>query len=94
MMSPHQCRAARGLLQFTQADLAADACVARKTICDFESGQRPVHRRTLRAIEKSLIAAGVMFIDGDAAYGEGVRLTTVRLDSTQTAPHEAREVAL
>jgi transcriptional regulator with XRE-family HTH domain len=87
MMSPQQCRAARGLLQFTQADLAAQACIARKTLCDFESERRPVQRRTLRAIEETLIAAGVIFIEGDAAYGEGVRLTTARLNGT--VPHAA-----
>jgi hypothetical protein len=69
--SPAQCRAARALLRWTQGMLAQHATVARKTVADFELGNRSLHRRTRLDITVALEASGVEFIWG--GEGEGVR---------------------
>lgn len=69
--SPAQCRAARALLRWTQGMLAQHATVARKTVADFELGNRSLHRRTRLDITVALEAAGIEFIWG--GDGEGVR---------------------
>ena len=69
--SPAQCRAARALLRWTQGMLAQHATVARKTVADFELGNRSLHRRTRLDITVALEAAGIEFIWG--SEGEGVR---------------------
>ncbi len=73
--SPAQCRAARALLNWTQAVLAERAGVARKTIADFELATRTLHIRTRRDITATLEAAGVEFTGGENGNGEGVRFT-------------------
>ena len=71
VVSPAQCRGARALLRWTQDRLAERAAVARKTVADFELGNRALHRRTRLDITIALEAAGVEFIW--SADGEGVR---------------------
>ena len=75
--SPAQCRAARALLNWTQAVLAERAGVARKTIADFELATRTLHIRTRRDITATLEAAGVEFTWGENGNGhvggDGVR---------------------
>lgn len=71
VVSPAQCRGARALLRWTQDRLAERAAVARKTVADFELGNRSLHRRTRLDITIALEAAGVEFIW--TAEGEGVR---------------------
>jgi transcriptional regulator with XRE-family HTH domain len=61
-MSPELCRAARGLLGWSQQDLATRAQVARKTVAGFELSQVTPHRRTLRDVVTALEAAGVGFL--------------------------------
>ena len=63
--SPAQCRAARALIGWSQADLHAAAKVAKKTIADFEREARQPYPRTLAAIRAALEAAGVTFTSGD-----------------------------
>jgi DNA-binding XRE family transcriptional regulator len=73
--SPAQCRAARALLGWTQAMLAARATVARKTIAEFEVGTRQLRFRTRRDITAALEAGGLVFLgdaDGPRAGGSGV----------------------
>jgi len=78
--TPAQCRAARALLNWTQAVLADRAGVARKTIADFELASRVLHIRTRRDITATLEAAGIEFMWGDdsgamngSVPGDGVR---------------------
>ena len=63
--SPAQCRAARALIGWSQADLHAAAKVAKKTIADFEREARQPYPRTLAAIRAALEEAGVTFTSGD-----------------------------
>jgi transcriptional regulator with XRE-family HTH domain len=70
-LTPAQCRAARGLLNWSQGNLAGTAKVARAMIAEFELGRRTPDDRTLDDIQRSLVAAGVEFTNGDQP---GVRL--------------------
>ncbi|MBH0238685.1 helix-turn-helix transcriptional regulator [Methylobrevis sp. L22] len=60
---PEQCRAARALLDWTQADLAEKADVSRSTIRDFEGGRHELHRASEAQIRRALEAGGVVFVD-------------------------------
>ena len=72
-MSPDQCRAARGLLDWSQQKLADFAFVGLSTVRDFEKGRRTPHQNRLVAIQTTLENAGVIFI-AENGEGPGVRL--------------------
>jgi transcriptional regulator with XRE-family HTH domain len=79
-ISPAQCRAARGLLDWSQQDLASRAKVARRTVNDFEKGLIKPYPRTLRDILEAFDSAGVIFLcTGGDHEGPGVRLKIFRL---------------
>jgi transcriptional regulator with XRE-family HTH domain len=63
-----QCRAARGLVNFTQDRLAELSRVSKRTVSHFEGEERQPVPATLSAIQRALEAAGVEFIE------RGVRL--------------------
>jgi transcriptional regulator with XRE-family HTH domain len=73
MITPEQCRAARGLLDWSQAKLAAEAGVGIVTVRHFEAGAHDVRRATLEVIARAFKEAGVEFIDEDGG-GPGLRL--------------------
>jgi transcriptional regulator with XRE-family HTH domain len=76
MMSilPMQSRAARGLLDWTLADLAKAATLGLSTVKNFESGIRETTPANLIAIVRALEDAGVEFIPAKNGKGIGVRL--------------------
>jgi len=76
MITPAQTRAARGLLEWSQTDLAEAANVGLSTVRGFESGRRMPIGNNLAAIRAALEAAGVIFeSDGEMVDGgPGVRL--------------------
>ena len=51
LTAPH-CRAARALLDWTQADLATAAAVSPGTVRGFEAGHHALHRATAAAIRQ------------------------------------------
>jgi transcriptional regulator with XRE-family HTH domain len=63
--TPDQCRAARGLVGWSQDQLASAAKVAKATIANFELGKRTPYDRTLDDLVAALESAGVEFIDGE-----------------------------
>jgi len=73
MITPEQCRAARGLLDWTQADLAREAAIGIVTVRQVEAGQSSPRRATLDVMRRALERAGVEFIDANGG-GPGVRL--------------------
>jgi transcriptional regulator with XRE-family HTH domain len=73
MISAAQLRAARGLIGWSQQDLAEKSEVGRATIADFESGKRTPYGTTLARLEEALVRAGVEFIPENGG-GAGVRL--------------------
>jgi transcriptional regulator with XRE-family HTH domain len=87
MITAEQCRAARGLLNWNQQDLAQFAGIGVVTIHQLEVGASRPRRATLEVIQRAFEKAGVQFIDanggGRQAEGsqwlKGVSLDTVGL---------------
>ncbi|MCK1546341.1 helix-turn-helix transcriptional regulator [Bradyrhizobium sp. 179] len=73
MISPMQCRAARGLLDWSQQMLADRAKVGIVTIRQLEAGTHEPRRATLQVVRSAFEEAGVEFIDENGG-GAGVRL--------------------
>ena len=72
-ITPAQVRAARGLLSWSQEQLAAASGVPKRTIARHELAEGTPQRRTLTALRAALEAAGVEFIPQNGG-GPGVRL--------------------
>ncbi len=69
-MTPAQCRAARGLLNWNPERLAKAAAIEVPLLLDFET-DKPVQRGTVISLQRALERAGIEFA-GDG--GQGVRL--------------------
>jgi transcriptional regulator with XRE-family HTH domain len=69
---PVQCRMARAALGLGVRELAAAAKVSVDTVARFERGNE-LKERTIEALQRTLEAAGVEFIDENGG-GPGVRL--------------------
>lgn len=59
ILTPALCRAARGMLDWSQSDLAERAEVSRSTVKDFEGGAHDLHRSTEAQILRAFSAARV-----------------------------------
>jgi transcriptional regulator with XRE-family HTH domain len=84
-ISAAQLRAARGLVGWSQQNLADKSDVGRATIADFEAGKRVPYATTLMRLQETLTAAGVEFI-AENGGGAGVRLR--KADRPSSAPSE------
>lgn len=73
MLSPAQCRAARGLLDWTQQELADAARIGVATVRLFEGEAAESRQATLSVLRQAFESAGVEFIDENGG-GPGVRL--------------------
>jgi transcriptional regulator with XRE-family HTH domain len=74
MLTASQCRAARGLLDWTQQKLADVARIGVATIRQFEGMATEPRHATLAILRQALEAAGVEFIEENGG-GPGVRLS-------------------
>ncbi len=72
-IGPEQSRAARGLIAWSQQELADAAHVGLSTIRNFEAGRSTPVANNLAAIRAALESAGVEFI-AENGGGAGVRL--------------------
>jgi transcriptional regulator with XRE-family HTH domain len=72
MITAAQCRAARGLLDWTQQELADAAHIGVATVRLFESEATETRHATLAVLRQAFELAGVEFTNGDQP---GVRLT-------------------
>jgi DNA-binding XRE family transcriptional regulator len=71
LVTPEQCRGARGLLGWSQSQLAEQANVSRTTIANFELG-RPLATNNHIALSMALDRAGIELIEPNGG-GLGVR---------------------
>ncbi len=69
---PEQCRAARGMLDWTQERLAATAGVSRSTVRDFECGRHGLHPATEAMVVRTFEEAGIRLVSD--RQGSSVRL--------------------
>jgi transcriptional regulator with XRE-family HTH domain len=74
VIRPEQCRAARGLLAWSQQQLADRSRVGVVTVHQLEAGISQPRRATLEVIRRAFEIAGVEFIDENGG-GPGVRLS-------------------
>src|SRR5215472_18879871 len=81
MITPEQCRSARGLLAWSQQELANKAGVGVVTVHQLEAGTSQPRRATLDVIRRAFESAGVEFIDENGG-GPGVRLRQRRRPKT------------
>ena len=72
-LTPATSRAGRGLLDWTQRQLADAAGVGLSTVKGFEGGGSNPMRNNLAAMRRALESAGVVFI-AENGGGAGVRL--------------------
>ena len=79
MITPEQCRAARGLIGWSQERLAKAAGVGLSTVRNFEKGRSEPMRQNIEALIRVLEAEGAEFMDGPYTGdgGPGVRLRKV-----------------
>jgi transcriptional regulator with XRE-family HTH domain len=73
MIVAAQCRAARGLLDWSQQELADKAGIGIVTVRQLEAGIHEPRRATQQVVRRCLEAAGIVFIDENGG-GPGVRL--------------------
>ena len=73
MVTPAQSRAARGLLDWSQQDLADEARIGIVTVRQIEAGLTTPRPATLVVVRQAFERAGVEFIDENGG-GAGVRL--------------------
>jgi transcriptional regulator with XRE-family HTH domain len=76
ILSPEQCRGARGLLAWSQDQLAKRAGVGNSTVRDFEKSRRVPLADNLNAVREALEKAGVIF-ENDGKH-VGVKLKIKR----------------
>ena len=67
-----QCRAARGLLGWSQQNLAIGAGIGIVTLYQFEAGVSRPRRATLEVIRRAFESAGIQFIEENGG-GAGLR---------------------
>ncbi len=77
-LTKEQSRAARGLIDWSQRQLATAANLGESTVRDFEKGRRAPSINNLTAIRLALETAGVIFVD-ENGEGPGVRLKKGKL---------------
>ncbi|WP_342111598.1 helix-turn-helix transcriptional regulator [Methylobacterium sp. SI9] len=71
-LSAAQSRAARGLLDWSQTELASRSNLSESTIRDFEKGRRVPSPNNLAAVARAFETAGLEFIPENGG-GAGIR---------------------
>ena len=73
MITSRQCRAARALLGWTQAQLAEEAAIGIDVVRRFERSESDTRSSGLIAIEKAVRRSGIKLLQAENGEGEGVR---------------------
>jgi len=68
-MTPEQCRAARGWLDWSQDDLANAGHVSLSTVRDFEKARHVPIANNLAAMRAALETEGIVFVDSGGTCG-------------------------
>lgn len=76
MITPAQCRAARAILGLSQKQLAEESFVSLRSVQGFETGDRPLQRLAMSAIERVFAEKGIVIIS-DQEWS-GVKMATHR----------------
>ena len=74
-MTPEQCRAARGKVDWSQSDLAREAGVSISTVRDFEAGRRKPIQNNMQSMEKSFTDSGIRFFNNSETRLQGIEWT-------------------
>ncbi|MEP0520880.1 MAG: helix-turn-helix transcriptional regulator [Hyphomicrobiales bacterium] len=70
IITPEQCRGARGMLDWSQAKLAKEARLGLSTVRDFEKGRRMPLIPSMLALVAALEGAGITFtVPDEGAVG-------------------------
>jgi len=85
-LTPSLCRAARGLLNWTQEQLAERSQVSRSTIKDYEGSRHQLHRATAAQIRRAFEEGGVIFATVPG-HGAGV----CRSSGAALGPNDPRD---
>lgn len=81
MITISQCRAARGLLDWTQQDLADASGLSKTAINNFEKGHSDIKMESLRAVRMAFESADVEFIDEDGIRRNSEKATILKGES-------------
>jgi transcriptional regulator with XRE-family HTH domain len=77
-LSPAQCRAARGLLDWSQPDLAKKCGMHVQTICAFEKEAGTPTKKTLEKISSAFEDMGIEFTSDDGVRNKNLKTMTYR----------------
>ena len=83
MISPAQIRAARALLEWTQAELAKKTGISLRALNSIENGQAVPRIDSLQLIQQALEQSGVEFTEFDGTRRKTERLEIVKLEGAQ-----------
>jgi hypothetical protein len=99
MITPAQCRASRGYLDWTQQRLSAASGLSLSLIKDFESGLRVPHTANQARLKATLEQAGIVFATGGVTSAAGAldafwKIAAPTAEQTGAAIAAAHRVAL
>jgi transcriptional regulator with XRE-family HTH domain len=78
MITPRQCKAARALLDWTQADLAEKAELTLDTVSRFEQSKSDTRGQAMISMEAAIRQAGIKLLSPEAGEGEGLRFASAK----------------
>lgn len=76
IITPAQCRAARGILNWSQPQLAAKCGLHVQTISSFEQDKKIPSKRTLETIASAFDSEGICFAPDDGVHRKANRVVT------------------
>ena len=91
MITPAQCRAARGLINWSQKRLAEVSHLGESTLRNFEAGRGTPSHNNMSAVKASLENAGVVFVETGVLFNaDRAKLGQRLLDNNMKLTDEQR----
>lgn len=84
-ITPSQCRGARGMLGWSQGQLARAAGVTKPLVASFEAGGPVPNPRTVRELRVALETTGISFLNDTDGEGFGLRLKALHDRGSEAA---------